>query len=284
MNRIIRITVFVSILFAVSSYGAFAEYIYLKDGQIVQGTIVSEDATGYSIKTRYQTKWIPRNDVIRIMYGERKLEPISLLMNDGSTINGFLVDQDAEKVIMRKKEDSPEETTVLKSTIRQMSGSEIVPLDPSIFVRAGVFAPLNSRGSKLKPAFCFFAGSDITFQWIKNIRLLAEAGYARNKSAHSGLYMQFVPVQASAIYDIRVAGNFHIMPKISGGVSIVDFNDGEGTKERSVAGMGGAGAGFVYEISERHLYAGLWGDYFVMRDKSALLHGYSATGGVSYRF
>jgi hypothetical protein len=263
---------------------AFAETVYLKDGQVLDGKIIGETTSEITVRTKFMTKRINRDNILRIMYGERKMEKIYLLMNDGTTQTGFLVDQDASQVIIRDQENSPQERSIPKSTIRQMSNSDIVPLDPSIFIRSGVFAPLNSKGSKLKPSICYYAGSDITFQWIKNVRVMAEAGYSKNTSKNKGLYMQFIPIQASASYDIVLAKNLHLWPKLAFGATVVDFNDGEGTKTRSFSFSGNAGSGLVYEVIDRHLFIGLWAEYSFIRDKSSNLHNFIGTAGVSYRF
>jgi len=284
MSRSIRIILGFILGMALLQGALFAEYVYLKDGQVIQGKIISEDQREITVQTKFQKKTIRRDEILRIMYGERKMEKIFMLMNDGTTRIGYKVDEDASQVLIRDKEDSPKESSIPKSTIKQMSSSEIVPLDPSIFVRGGVFGPVNSKGAKLKPAACVFVGSDLNFQWINNIRIYGEAGYSKNKSKHKNLYMQFIPIHISAIYDFALSHNFHIMPRLGLGGTIIDFNDGEVSKTRSVAGSGTGGLGFVYEVMDRHLYVGLWGDYWAMRDKSSLLHGYSGTLGISYRF
>lgn len=281
MKKIILITLLCAFPFA----GAHAEYLYLKDGQVIQGTIESEDAEGYNVKTKYQTKRVPRGDVTRIMFGERKMEPIFLLMNDGSSKKGFLVDQDAEKIIMREKENSPGEITVLKKDIRQMSASEIVPLNPSIYARAGYFFPLNSGGSELKPAPAFFAGSDINFQYIRNTRVLLEAGYADCGSSNSGLYMRFIPLIVSAKYYYTIgSSSFSVIPGITAGMTLIDFDDGENSKYRCFAGTAGGGAGFGYELMKNSLYVAGYTDYLFFSDRKKLLHTVTASISVSYRF
>lgn len=272
---------FISVFFIYDTL--YAEYVYLKDGQVIQGKIIKEDQKEITIETKFQKKTVRRDDILRIMYGERKMEKIYLLMNDGTTRIVYKVDEDATQVIVREQENSSKEISIQKTDIKQMSASEIVPLEPSIFVRSGIFGPVNSKGAKLKPTIGFFAGSDLNFQWIKNVRILAEVGYAKNTSSHDGLYMQFIPVQISGIYDIAF-GKFHMMPRIGFGGTVIDFDDGETEKTRSFAGAALAGNGFIYEAVERHFYIGVWADYWLMRDKSSTLHGYCATLGASYRF
>lgn len=262
-----------------------AEYIYLKDGQVIQGTVESEDASGYKVKTKYQTRWISRGDVVRIMFGERKMEPIFLLMNDGSSKKGFLVDQDAEKIIMREKEDSPKEITVLKKDVKQTSGSEIVPLNPSINIRAGYFFPLNSGGSELVPSPAFFAGSDINFQYIKNTRILFEAGYINCESSNDGLTMRFIPLMVSLKYYYSIGSTaFIVVPGISAGMTLIDYNDGENSEYRGFAGTAGCGLGLSYEIIRNNLYIDAGSDYLLFSDRKSMLHAVTGSLSVSYRF
>lgn len=279
----LRLLVTLSVILSFAS-SIYAEMIYLKDGQVVQGKIVGEGTNDITVQTKFQTKKISRNEILRIMYGERKMEKIYLLMNDGTTQTGFLVDQDASQVIIRDKEDSPKERTVAKTLIKQMSTSgEIVPLDPSIAVRGGVFYPFNSKGAKLKAAPIVFGGSDFNLQFIKNTRFIAEAGWVKSKSKQKGVTMQIIPIQAGLIYDFSYS-RLHLMPKVTFGTSIIDFNDGEGDQERSFAFSSFSGLGLVYELAERHFYAGLWAEYAYMKDKSSYLHGMDVSLGFSYRF
>ena len=217
------------------------------------------------------------------MYGERKMEKITLLMNDGTTVKGFLVDQDAEKYIIREKENSPEERTIPKSQVSQTSGGDIVPLAPTVMLRGGVFYPLNSGGSKLKPSAFGMLSCDMTFRWIPKFRVLAESGFSRCSGKTSGLYEQFVPLLAGGVYDIAF-GSFHLNPKLSLGTTMIDFNDGEGSSTRSFAFSASASIGFVFEAVDRHFYLGLWPEYYFMRDSSDMLHCAAATFGMGYRF
>ncbi len=260
-----------------------AEMIYLKDGQVLKGRIIGETKNEVTVRTRFRTKRIRRRDIIRIMYGERKMEKIYLLMKDGTTRTGFLVDQDASKVIIREREDSSEEITIGKSGIKQMSISgEIIPLNPSFRVRAGYFYPLNSRGAKLKPAPCVFGGSDMNIQFIRKTRFILEAGYVISQGESEGLTMRFIPLTAGLIYDLPI-GPFHLAPRLSVGTAIIDFDDGEGETSRSFAFASLAGIGITYELMERHLYAGLWPEYAVMRDGKGTLHTITLSLGITYR-
>lgn len=260
-----------------------AEVIYLKDGQVVNGVIVAETTEDITVKTKYQVKRIRRADVTRIMYGERKMERITLLMNDGTTVKGFLVDQDAEKYIIRDREDSPQERTIPKSSVSQTSSGDIVPLAPTVMLRGGVFYPANSGGSKFKPAAFGVVSGDVAFRWIPKLRVIVEAGYTKCSGEAHGLTGQFVPLQAGGYYDFAF-GSFHLQPKIALGTTMFDFNDGEGSSSRSFAFSSSASLGFVYEVVDRHFYVGLWPEYYFLRDSSDMMHCAAASIGLGYRF
>ncbi|MGL4370673.1 MAG: hypothetical protein ACRCUT_13525, partial [Spirochaetota bacterium] len=265
------------------SHAAFAEIIYLNDGQVITGAVIAENADELTVKTAYQTRKIKRSDVTRILYGERTMEKTYFLMNDGTTMTGFLVDQDAEKVIIREKEDSKEEKIISKKLIKQMSGSEIVPLEPSIVVKGGAFYVFNSGGASLKPSYLVTVGSDINFRWVHNMRVGADVGFSRCSGKSDGLYMQFVPLLAGGTYDFAYS-QFHIVPRLYLGMTMIDFDNGEGSSSRSFAFTADPGCGFVYEIAERHFYAGLWLDGSYMRDRSGALYGASGLVSRTYRF
>lgn len=283
MSKFSIVSLSVLILCAVVSFAADAEVIYLNDGQVITGVITAETKDDLTVKTKFQTKRVKRSDVTRIMYGERKMEPITLLMNNGTTVKGFLVDQDAEKVIIRDKEDSAEERNIPKSQISQMSSSDIVPLAPTILFRGGIFYPMNSQGAKLSPSAIGFVQGDVTFRWVKNLRVLAEAGFSKCTGKSHGLYEQFVPLHAGGYYDIAF-GSFHLQPKLAMGTTMIDFNDGENTKTRSFAFSTGVSLGCVYEVLERHFFVGFWPEYYFMRDSSANLHSIAANLSLGYRF
>ena len=265
------------------SFALKAEFLYLKDGQVIQGKIVSEDAESYTIQTKYQTRRVNRNEVTRIMYGERKLERIYLLMRDGTKMDGYKVDEDSEKVLIREKEDSPREISISKKDIQQMSQTEIIPLNPSINARLGIFYPINSQGSKLKPAIGIYLGSGMNFQFIKDTRINFEAGFAKNESEHAGLYMRFIPVTASIQKNINF-GKLSFNPKFTVGGVILDYDDGETDPKREFAFLTGAGFSSAYEIVERTFFITLDAEYQLIFDKKGKLHCLLATLGASYRF
>lgn len=265
-----------------------AEIIYLKDGQVLNGAIINEDAAAITVKTRYETKRIARSAIKRILFGEREMEKQFILMKNGDLVEGYLVDQDAKKVIIRSKKTSTRERILYKSDISQMSREKIHPLFPDITARAGFFYPFNSGGSKSTYTAFYGVGSSINFPWIADTRVYFELGFIRSTSddtapPYNDLYLIMVPVTASFTWRIPVKF-IDIIPKLGGGFSITSFNNGEGQTFTGADGLINAGAGVSYAIIDRKLSVSLWAEYFLFIEKSTLLHSMILSGSISYRF
>lgn len=111
-----------------------------------------------------------------------------------------------------------------------------------------------------------------------------ESGYYQSSSSvHSDQFMFFIPVTVNLTYDFAF-GHFHLLPKAGTGIAIVRFDDGEGSDASGTTFNLNFGAGGMWEIFKRHLYAGLWFDYCLIADSSAAWYGIMATASISYRF
>ncbi|MCP4134523.1 MAG: hypothetical protein GY754_26350 [bacterium] len=280
------------VLLIVFSYTClFAEIIYQKDGQVIKGTIIKENRTHITVKTRYQVRKIRRNRIKRILYGNREMERIHILMKDGSSIRGFLVDQDSVRVYLRKSKESSKEITVLKKDIDRMSSDEIIPFDFAISVRMGLYIPIDSGGSSLSPAPMFIAGFGFNFPWIKRTRILLEGAYVKSDSSvTAGQYIRVIPVTLSGCYEIPFFF-LKIVPKVGVGGAYIQFDEGDGAVEngaRDVAeGFGVSflgGAGLRYDIVKRKFFISAWGEYNLLYDGSTTMSNVIVSGGLSYRF
>ena len=205
---------------------------------------------------------------------------------------GFLVDQDSRKVVYRKTKDSPEEFTLLKEDISQMSAKEITPLYPDLTFRGGIYYPVNPGGSKLSPSAIYFGGYGINFTWVKNARLLLEAGYTKCASeASDNLKFQVIPFVLSGLYSLPfpftgddLGKKLRLVPKAGAGLAVVDFDDGEGSQYRGYDFTALAGAGIVYELSRKTLSAGVWMEYNLIYEKSSMMHGALLSAGLQFMF
>jgi hypothetical protein len=263
---------------------AIAETIYLKDGQILKGSIVDENSKTIFLKTRYHTRKIYRDHILRIMYGNRDLESVYLHLKDGSLINGFLVDQDSEKIIFRTEKNSPDEKTILKSNIRQISGEEIKLLYPDISFSAGIYYPVNSGGAALSPAPVYFAGSGFNFTPIDNSRILFEIGYTKSRSSeNSGRAFQFIPLTVNALYSIQMS-SLNIVPRAGVGAAMVSFDDGEGGEYTGYDFTASLGAGIDYIVKRYGIRITIITEYNVILEGTETLGSLILRAGFNYRF
>lgn len=269
-----------------------AEIIYMKDGQVVRGNITAEDGKYVTVKTKFQVRRIRREHIERIMYGKRDMEPVHILLNDGRIVSGFLVDQDAEKVIFREKQDSPVDTTIPKSDIKQMSREEIVPLKPDVYVRAGMLRITDSGGANLDMGPLVVAGIGMNITMIKNARLLFELGYAKlDSKTNAKQYLQFIPLTVGAGYAFVLGGSgdpflkrMSITPRLSVGITMADFEDGEGAHSRGYDLCAAGGAGLWIEIVEDRIAIGAWADYYYFMEQKSSMGGIAGGVAVSFRF
>jgi sRNA-binding regulator protein Hfq len=263
--------------------GLYPEIIYMKDGQILKGSIISEDKATITLKSRYQTRQIFREHIRRILYGDREMESINILLKNGTLLKGFLIDQDKTRVVFREERNSPREKTILKSNISQLSPEEILLLSPRVYVHTGYFFPFATGKTELSAGPLFMIGAGMNFIWVRNARVLLETGYTKSRGKeNSDEYMEFIPVIAGIKYSIKFL-YFNIVPKLGIGAGILQFNNGEGSSHRSYDLLTALGVGLVHEFHKTGLSAGLWGESIVMYEERAYKSVF-LKAGIGYRF
>ncbi len=261
-----------------------AEIIYLKDGQVVKGSIIFENKQLVKIKTPYMVRTIKRSRIKRVLYGERDMEKIHILLKDYTIIQGFLVDQDAQKVIYRKTKTSAKDITILKSKIRQLSREEINLLNPEVYIKPGLFYPFNSGGAKVNPTYIIVAGTAINTTVIRNVRAYFETGYTRlDGSKNKDLYIQIIPLMFGLNYHIPIH-SFDIFPRMGAGLTIVDFNNAEGDEFRGFDLFTSVGVEGRYEIIKRHVDIGIALEYSLLVEQEFQMHSTILSVIASYKF
>ncbi len=92
---------------------ASGEYIFLRDGQIVEGTIVSESAKTVSLKKKDNKKeTYQRENIMRILYTELYMGKVYVQKIDGKGVTGFMVDEDRLTYTFRRELNDPAEFTI----------------------------------------------------------------------------------------------------------------------------------------------------------------------------
>ncbi|MFH0975597.1 MAG: fibronectin type III domain-containing protein [Spirochaetota bacterium] len=95
----------------------FAEYIFLKDGKIIQGTIVADEANIIAAKVGAETKKYRRADIIRILYTDLTMGRVYIQKRDGTSVIAYIVDEDRAGYVCRKELYAPAEFTLKRSDV-----------------------------------------------------------------------------------------------------------------------------------------------------------------------
>jgi len=81
-----------------------AEYIFLNDGSIHKGSIVSEGAGSVTIFTDAKKRLtFSRNDIIRILYTELTMGKMLVQKKDGESFTAYMVDEDRDSYTFRNE-------------------------------------------------------------------------------------------------------------------------------------------------------------------------------------
>lgn len=99
-----------------------AESVFLKDGSIVEGSIISDSASFIKIKDKEnKLRQVSRNDILRVRYTKLKMGKIYIQKRDGEGIVAFIVDEDQDSYTFRKDLLKPEEFVLNRGDILFMA-------------------------------------------------------------------------------------------------------------------------------------------------------------------
>lgn len=96
---------------------AMAQSVFLKDGSIVEGRILTENDNFLTIKAGAGTKNIHRSEIIRTVYSNDYKTRVNVILMDGRTINGYVVEEGKDYYVVRKYLDSTKELRLVKSRV-----------------------------------------------------------------------------------------------------------------------------------------------------------------------
>ncbi len=99
-----------------------AEFIFLKTGEILEGSIVNDKAATVFLRTAdKKTLQIKRDSIMRILYTKLKMGKIYIQKRNGEGIVAFIVDEDQENYIFRKELYKPQEFNLKRSEVLFMA-------------------------------------------------------------------------------------------------------------------------------------------------------------------
>ncbi|MBN1535023.1 MAG: hypothetical protein JXA20_20310, partial [Spirochaetes bacterium] len=100
------------------SRGAHPEYVFRKDGSIVQGTIVRDDAAAISVRdAKGAIVRVERSNIMRILYTKLYMGKVYIRLTTGSVLEGYVVDEDQNNYTVRRELYSPRELTVPRDRV-----------------------------------------------------------------------------------------------------------------------------------------------------------------------
>jgi hypothetical protein len=113
--KTIIIAMFSSVMLALPVY---AEYVFISDGSIIQGSIVADTAVSITIVTKEnKSKIIRRSSIKRILYTELYMGKIFVNKIDGTVIEVYMVDEDQDSFTFRKELYKPEEFVLKREEV-----------------------------------------------------------------------------------------------------------------------------------------------------------------------
>ncbi len=119
MKKIFIKTLWGAVFLALQLYPSLlgAEYIFLKDGKIIRGRIIADRPRTVVARVAGKNEKIRRGDILRILYTELKMGKVYIQKRDGTSVLAFIVDEDRESYICRKKLYSPKEFSLRRSDV-----------------------------------------------------------------------------------------------------------------------------------------------------------------------
>lgn len=82
-------------IFAFTARSLEAEFVFMKDGSLVEGEIISENTSSINVKgADGKTTRIKRDDIMRILYTKLKMGKIYIQKRDGEGLVAYMVDED----------------------------------------------------------------------------------------------------------------------------------------------------------------------------------------------
>lgn len=95
-----------------------AEFVFLKDGSIIDGKIISDEADSITIRQKDQKiNTIARTDLIRIIYTDLYMGKVFVRLTTGEVVEGYQIDEDRDNYTFRKEINKPEEFTLSRKKV-----------------------------------------------------------------------------------------------------------------------------------------------------------------------
>jgi hypothetical protein len=232
INRIkffVLFSISAAIVFTPSSV-LYAESVFLRNGNIVEGTIISEDDKKVEIKTAAEgNREIPRKDILRTLYHDKFKEKKVINKTDRTKVSGFIVEEDSESYTYRPDLNSSREMKINKDEIDSVSrfktdtaGVEKEPefYSPSGYYLRGIVPGYGQfyTGYYVKSAFygLSFAASAVWMVYATNRYMKSRDDYESLSEGHTpqefdDAYEKSEDARKTAIYSIATASVVYLL-------------------------------------------------------------------------
>jgi hypothetical protein len=234
-----------AVLLIAAATPALAEYLFLKDGSIIEGTVANEtDAAVTVTHAKGGARTVPRTQLLRTLYRKDFLYRQSAKLYSGEVLDGFLVQESQDEYIFRKELFAPAERIVKKKDVIYLRKKELYTLEGKIEQEYSIldYVPsLTLRGSLIIPIkkaylqqFAYGGGIGFNFSAIRRsgfgIGIDAGCWYLRGKGdilkkflqggGSSMILEELMPsLNLRFYYDFPVASWLSIAPIVSAGAS-----------------------------------------------------------------
>jgi hypothetical protein len=95
-----------------------AEYLFLKDGSIIKGKVVTETANEVLFQDdKNKTEKHSHKNILRVLYTELNMGKVYVQMKSGDNFRGYMVDEDRDSYLFRYDLYKPEEFTVKRTDV-----------------------------------------------------------------------------------------------------------------------------------------------------------------------
>lgn len=119
---IIILTAAFTISAVISEKPVQGESVFLNDGSIAEGTIISDSPGSLTLRgADKKLRQIRRGDIKRILYTKLRMAKVFIQKRDGKSAVAFIVDEDQESYTCRNELYSPEEFTLKRSDVLFMA-------------------------------------------------------------------------------------------------------------------------------------------------------------------
>ncbi|MBP7738504.1 MAG: fibronectin type III domain-containing protein [Spirochaetes bacterium] len=95
-----------------------AQHVFVKDGKIYEGKISGDTRAGVTMQLKGRgQKFIPRGDILRVLYSDEYQAKTMIQLAGGETFEGFIVNETRENYTIRMRLNEPVEKVIAKVDI-----------------------------------------------------------------------------------------------------------------------------------------------------------------------